>query len=482
MVQITQEELPKIGGGSVARGTALGVSQFPTSPATILSSQRGEDIVKQDNISLTNIEKGFQPTQVDISTFTPEQQKAFESAAALAPKGSIQSFGGSPASTKMADEVNKAISGGGLTTAQREAAANLQASQDSVTTSTAQARAAFDSKDFTSFDEFTKRAEDARQRQEKQLSDFFTSISSLRQSRNALLTPTEREVQLRKNLLSIRGQADRFNLQTEQDKLAEFEGQTLGFAKGRAAAIDVKASFKRQEQALQEKNILLELGLETELRELEGKSVEQQIEDFQSDFELRSKIEDRLVEQEDRILDRAETLSDDARDTLDTFIDSFEGLDFTDLSPEAQSQIEQLAEQAGLDISLVQEALKASKMRSVFEQNLDIQRESRLSTTTPRGTESERRIEAVSGFSSAFVPGATLSDGTPIIQTDGFISPRAWKEAIKDAPNEGLDRKDFIEEFGFLIKITNKKGKTLKTSEITAKYGLTEKEIRLITG
>ena len=90
-----------------------------------------------------------------------------------------------------------------------------------------------------------------------------------------------------------------------------------------------------------------------------------------------------------------------------------------------------------------------------------------------KGTEAEKRIEAVSNFSAAFIPGATLSDGTPIIEVSGFISPKAWKEAIKDAPNEGLTRKEFIQEFGYLINIDK---------DVVSKYGLTAIELKIITG
>jgi len=90
-------------------------------------------------------------------------------------------------------------------------------------------------------------------------------------------------------------------------------------------------------------------------------------------------------------------------------------------------------------------------------------------------TENERENLSVANFAAVFVPGATLEDGSPIIEVSGFISPRAWKEAIADAPLEGLSRKSFIEAFGYLIDTTDKEA--AKT-----KYSLTPTELKLITG
>lgn len=89
-------------------------------------------------------------------------------------------------------------------------------------------------------------------------------------------------------------------------------------------------------------------------------------------------------------------------------------------------------------------------------------------------TEEERRIQAISEFSSAFVPGATMEDGTPILDESNFVTPIAWKAAIADAPLEGLTRKSFIEQFGHLLYS--------KDGKIDPQYGLTPTEQKLLTG
>ncbi len=94
--------------------------------------------------------------------------------------------------------------------------------------------------------------------------------------------------------------------------------------------------------------------------------------------------------------------------------------------------------------------------------------------TSANLTGPEKVSQAISQFSSAFVPGAKLPDGTPLIDQNGFITPVAWKQAIADAPAEGLTRQEFIKEFGSQLYSDNGK--------VSSSYGLTPAEIKIING
>lgn len=100
-------------------------------------------------------------------------------------------------------------------------------------------------------------------------------------------------------------------------------------------------------------------------------------------------------------------------------------------------------------------------------------REGEAGRADEKGTEQERVTKAVSNFNSALVVGATY-EGINVIGQDGFIDPRVWKAALADAPAEGLSRKQFIENFGYLVNTKNDKTLT--------EYGLTAAEKKLITG
>lgn len=90
------------------------------------------------------------------------------------------------------------------------------------------------------------------------------------------------------------------------------------------------------------------------------------------------------------------------------------------------------------------------------------------------GTAAERSANALSSFAGAFVPGATMADGTPTVDPQGYITPKAWKAAISDAPAEGLTRSDFITQFGSMIYSPD--------GEPDTQYGLTPAESKIITG
>lgn len=94
------------------------------------------------------------------------------------------------------------------------------------------------------------------------------------------------------------------------------------------------------------------------------------------------------------------------------------------------------------------------------------------STGNTPATAAERQTASVANFTAAFVPGAKLPDGTPVIDQNGFITPVAWKQAVADAPAEGISRTDFIKQFGYLLYSTN--------GVIDPSYGLTAVEQKLI--
>ena len=97
-----------------------------------------------------------------------------------------------------------------------------------------------------------------------------------------------------------------------------------------------------------------------------------------------------------------------------------------------------------------------------------------LTKAPVKSTLAERTANAISNFSAAFVPGATMGDGTPVVDANGFVTPIAWKAAIADAPKEGLTRAQFIKEFGNYLYQDN--------GELAKSYGLTPQEIKLING
>lgn len=111
-------------------------------------------------------------------------------------------------------------------------------------------------------------------------------------------------------------------------------------------------------------------------------------------------------------------------------------------------------------------------------QNEDANRKAKAagSGSATKLTEAERKSQALAQFQSAFVPGYRTPNGTPALDSNGFVTPSAWKEAISEAKSLNVDRKDFITEFGYLLYVDPKKG------TIDPSYGLTPQEQKLISG
>ncbi|HEC64298.1 MAG TPA: hypothetical protein ENI23_03290 [bacterium] len=270
--------------------------------------------------------------------------------------------GTSPATTSMIGAINQDLQDGTLSSAD---IAKLKESEANLLEATAKANALRDKP--VELNEAMKSIEDFRTQLEQDLADLFKERGVLREQREKLAVPSTRNIEIQRQLSDLTSRESAFNLQTQKDKFDEFSQQTLSFARGRAAELDIKASFRRQEFALERQNLLSELGLEQAAQDAAGKSIEQQISDFEEDFELKRAVEERILQFEDDILDRADKVSDEAKETLSTFLGSLEGFSFEDISPESQREIERLANISGLDISLVKDALRVSKQRAILE-------------------------------------------------------------------------------------------------------------------
>ena len=370
--------------GAAPTGTVLPLTKpepiaTPSSP-TVLSSEGGFNNLQTAKGDIANLENAITIQSGDtLSKLAAQKGTTVEELMKLNPdiKDPNLIYAGnklnlpisSPAGQKMLGDVNAAISGGNLTADQQAGLTSLQDQADTVTTSTAKAKAALEAGDYTSMDSYVEQAKASQAALEKNLADYFTSIKDLRQQQLNLMSPTAREQELNKSLLALRAEADKFALDNEEKKFNEYEAQTQGFAQGRGNEIDIRAGFRNREMAAKEKNLLLELGLEQEARKLASGTLEQQLKDFESDFELRGKVDEQINKIEQDVIDRADKLTKDSKDTLSKLMDSFDGFSFEDLSPDSQKQLTDLATRAGLDINLVKDALKAQKARKVLDQS-----------------------------------------------------------------------------------------------------------------
>lgn len=422
-------------------------TQTPVSaPVSVLSSSTGQNIVNQNTSSLQKIESGYMgPSIVDYLNSTG-QSSDYASRSKLAADKGIQNYTGSadqntqllqalrnvsssPGSSAMVNDLNKAVSGGvGMTSSEQQGLSDLQKTQDELTASAAKARAALESKDYKSMDYWTAKAEADRTKYEQQLSDYYASTKELRSALTNSMIPGANEQALTQKLNDIRSQADQFALQTEQDKFAEYNGQTLGFAGGRAAQIDRKASFKNQEYALKEKNLLLSLGLEQSARKLSGDVATQQLGFLSEDFNLQQKIQDKLDAQEEDLFNKANTLEDNAKSTLVSILDSLQGIDPANMGTDSLKQLQDMASRANIPFNLVQDALKTQYNKFVFDQ-----------AKANKPTSDEKSSAEVSRVGNIL----NKAKGE-----DGYTDPNLYS---RERASSSLSPTDFDNRFGYLV-------------------------------
>lgn len=108
-------------------------------------------------------------------------------------------------------------------------------------------------------------------------------------------------------------------------------------------------------------------------------------------------------------------------------------------------------------------------------QNEDANRKAKATSSNEPRTEGERVAQKLGTYAQAFQPGARLPDGTAVVDSNGYITPVAWKQAITDATTQGISRKDFITQYGPQIY-------TLPDGTIPSTYGITNAEKKLIAG
>lgn len=423
-------------------GTPTVATPPVASPVGVLSSKAGQDIVTTNTSSLQKIESGYTGTSIVDYLKSAGQDSSFGAREKLAKEkgmsgytgsaeqntallGALRNISGSPISGTMVDELNKAATSGKLTPAEQQGLNDLRTTQDDVTTAAAKARAALEAKDYTSMDYWTAKAEESKKIYETQLSDYYQSTKELRDSLTKNLTPSDVENDLNKKLTDIRKQADAFKLQTEQDKFSEYEGQTMQFAGGRAAEIDMKAGFKMRQFALEESNLLASLGLAQNAREMAGKTIEQQLSYIKDDFDLQQTIQEKLDKQEEDLFSKASALQDDAKTILFSILDGLQGVNPAHMDANTIKMLETTAARAGLPMELVTSALSTQYQKQVFDNSLKL-RDQAIQEANANKKDKSSYTETLQQ-SISDTEGLITTPG--VLDANGYLTDHQYKQA-----------------------------------------------------
>lgn len=358
-------------------------TQYPTAqPITTLSSISGGQIANDSIKKLQGMQSAYAgPSIVDYLS-SIGQANDLASRGKLAKDAGIKDYQGSaeqntqllnllraptnnPAQSQIVSSINQSIQGGGAQPSQIQSYSNAQDLQGMVFNDMSLAEAAKQDGDYGQMDYLIKRAEENNKKLQESLTQLYSDLKPAREQQLALLTPGAKEQQLAQSANDLKTQIDQFKLQTEEDKFREFEGQTMGFAGGRANEIDIRAEFKLQRMNLELSNVFGELGIEQEIRKAGGEAAKITIDNLLNDFELQTKVQDRLSQEENDLFDRVRTLTTDAQDTLGILLDSLEGTNPDELNFSIKQQLSSLAAQARLPYDVLEQGLKTQYAQSI---------------------------------------------------------------------------------------------------------------------
>lgn len=280
------------------------------------------------------------------------------------PPPAITAVSANVAFQKIIDDTNKLLSdfqaqGGTLTPEAQERISNIQGLETRKDQALADARTATDKKDVAGQAEAMDRVEEAEEEERTEIQLFKDEISKLREQFVAGLAPSERNIELRRELQELRTERQLMPLELRKEGIP-------------AAGIAGRIVEDERTRAIQEGNLLFELGLEQEAQQFKQASVEAQLKFIQDDVDLQFKIQDRLQKDEDRIVEQARDQRKEALDFMNAVIDedALGGLAWEDLDAQTQSDLIKKAEEVGLDLSLLQEAMKNNKSQQIFDRSI----------------------------------------------------------------------------------------------------------------
>lgn len=245
------------------------------------------------------------------------------------------------------------------------------------------ARTAANNKDAPALDTGITTANTAEQTQQADIQSLLGELKTARESFIGSLAPTQGEQDLRTKLNTLRTERQLLPIELRQEGIS-------------APGITGRQVEDERVRAIQEQNLLLEIGLKQDARKMTSLAYEKQIGFIRDDIELQNKIQQQLTDQENKVLEQARNLRKDSLSALGTITDTkggWGGLAWEDLDPQSQADlINFIKPYPDLTISLVRDSLRITKQQQVFENSIATQK---IKTSTLTGTGLSPEAEAV---------------------------------------------------------------------------------------
>jgi hypothetical protein len=376
--ELLNKALTELSTREGGRDALIGIAKSNSSPnvietPSVITSKLAKDLTTQNKSYLSNIESGL--TTPTAAATAPETQTYGTTL-------NVPTSATNPAQNTIVSNINNTINS--LTPEQRQTALTgaisellnrINQSSDQELALTSKAREAEETGDYYGLNEATKKLQESQKQRLLDLQALQTETSKLRTQYLGTLTPTAEETTLATTIADFQEQMKNYDLET-QKLVYGLEGQGRGIVSGLVAGQQAKLQQQRnleyQSMAAKESNLLTRLGLLQDARKAQQTALTTGISMLEADNELSNKIRDAIDSQNQAVIDSVAGMSTKAKDTLTFILKQFEGLDFESLPNESIKSIQALAEQAGIDIGIIQAGLKAVKDQQDFENVLDL--------------------------------------------------------------------------------------------------------------
>lgn len=370
--------------------------------------------------------------------------------------------------------INDFVAKGGVLTPE------IQASIDAINNfetqkvaSIAGGRTAAESKDAPKLNELLTKATEAETGQQDEIAKLTEKLETARTSYVSSLAPKQEELDLRTKLNTLR---------TER-QLLPIELRREGISSAGIAGRQVEDERVR---AIQEQNLLLEIGLKEKAREFETLAKEKQVGFIQDDIKLQQDIQTRLDKKEREVLDDARNLRNDSIKAMGDILSSFKGLAWGDLDPESQVELSSTAKQFSIPLNLLAKALEVNKQQQVFDNAVKLKKDTSITEANGRkvlvdnqtgaiikdlgkagtagGTPTDIKAE---NYDQAKQEAITLFEADKARNTDKKISPDLYDAVRNKIPSTLKDDFDkWARDAGYLSGETMKRfGILPKTSD-----------------
>lgn len=308
--------------------------------------------------------------------------------------------------------------GGTLTPELTQQLSQINSFQAQKTMAVANAREAADIKDATKLNEELTKAKEIDTATKTAIDTLRENLKTARESYISALKPTEAETELKRKLNTLR---------TER-KLLPLELRREGIS---AAGIAGRQVEDERVRAIQEGNLLMEIGLEQEARQFATTAKEKQVDWISKDIELQTKIDDKIKEDAKNVLKDARELRKDSLSAMSDILskEGLGGLAWEDLDTQSQADLIETAKQFNIPLNLLTRAMANVKQQKVFDNALKTTQEARLGKEKEKDKEVKLTPENKRDLAGA---GYTPQDISDIERSVNDFGIKATLKAIDD--------------------------------------------------